>query len=227
MTQSSVRQIPWTRIGVESLAIVASILLAFFIDAWWDANRARSQERAILHDLRAELAINADRARRVAAFHALYGRRLTLLETMTDSAALSLPLDSAEAYIELGYAWQTFDPRTGTLDEITNSGRIELISNPETRRGLGDWRRRLSDVREEAALMTQGAERFLLRLTSYGPLPDTNLVRSNDRLLDVLNDRELMGLARAKVWYGEMYSGELTRHAAFADTILALLDGGN
>ena len=33
---SGSRLIPWKRIGVEAAAIVASILLAFAIDAWWD-----------------------------------------------------------------------------------------------------------------------------------------------------------------------------------------------
>jgi hypothetical protein len=34
-------QIPWTRIAVESIAIVASILVAFAIDAWWEERQER------------------------------------------------------------------------------------------------------------------------------------------------------------------------------------------
>ena len=32
---SDTREIPWKRLVVEGAAIVASILLAFAIDAWW------------------------------------------------------------------------------------------------------------------------------------------------------------------------------------------------
>ncbi|MDX1429633.1 MAG: hypothetical protein R3282_05060 [Rhodothermales bacterium] len=227
MAQSSIRQLPWARIFVESLAIVASILLAFLIDAWWDASRDRIEERAILADLRSELSSNVEVARRVAINHSVYGERMLRLETMTEDEARTMPPDSAQSYLVLGYAWPTFDPRTGTVDGVMSSGRIEVISDPEIRRLLGDWRGRLNDVREEADLVTRGAERFLVRLTEQGPLPDGDVEVSNDRLLSVLRSEELMGLARAKVWYGNMYSGELIRHAEFAEGILAVIDGQN
>ena len=40
--------IPWLRLGAESVAIVGSILLAFAIDAWWDARVERTEEQAHL-----------------------------------------------------------------------------------------------------------------------------------------------------------------------------------
>jgi hypothetical protein len=33
--------IPWKRLSAEGLAIVVSILLAFWIDAWWDTRKDR------------------------------------------------------------------------------------------------------------------------------------------------------------------------------------------
>ena len=48
--------IPWKRIIVEATAIVASILLAFAIDAWWESSKAAEDEieslGLILRDLR-------------------------------------------------------------------------------------------------------------------------------------------------------------------------------
>ncbi|VUX55771.1 conserved exported protein of unknown function, partial [uncultured Woeseiaceae bacterium] len=46
--------IQWKRLSVEAAAIVASILLAFTIDAWWDDKKEREDERAILSSLLAE-----------------------------------------------------------------------------------------------------------------------------------------------------------------------------
>ena len=43
--------VPWRRIIVESVAIILSILLAFAIDAGWDAFRERNQEKAFLESL--------------------------------------------------------------------------------------------------------------------------------------------------------------------------------
>ena len=45
-----------TRLLVEGAVIVASILLAFGIDAWWDARTERTQERALLTALAEDLA---------------------------------------------------------------------------------------------------------------------------------------------------------------------------
>jgi len=38
------QRVPWKRVGVEAVAIVGSILLAFAIDAWWDNRKAAQDE---------------------------------------------------------------------------------------------------------------------------------------------------------------------------------------
>jgi uncharacterized membrane protein YccC len=40
--------IPWKRIFAEGVAIVVSILLAFWIDAWWAAGRESDEVREML-----------------------------------------------------------------------------------------------------------------------------------------------------------------------------------
>lgn len=45
------RTIPWRRIAVEGIAIVASILLAFAIDAWWEDRQRAETEQVVLQTL--------------------------------------------------------------------------------------------------------------------------------------------------------------------------------
>ena len=40
--------IPWARFGVEAILIIASILAAFAIEAWWDSRSDRNEERVLL-----------------------------------------------------------------------------------------------------------------------------------------------------------------------------------
>ena len=54
------RRLPWTRIVAEGVVIVASILLAFAIDRWWEGRRDAAAETALLADLRGELVRNVD-----------------------------------------------------------------------------------------------------------------------------------------------------------------------
>lgn len=51
----NMREIPWARLLSEGAIIVASILLAFSIDAWWDDRQDREDEQAMLELLHAEL----------------------------------------------------------------------------------------------------------------------------------------------------------------------------
>ena len=48
------QSISWPRIIAEGVAIVASILIAFSIDAWWTERQAREQERNVLTNLLGE-----------------------------------------------------------------------------------------------------------------------------------------------------------------------------
>ena len=47
--------IPWKRPTVEAAAIVASILLAFAIDAWWEERESRSSAHLALVQMLAEM----------------------------------------------------------------------------------------------------------------------------------------------------------------------------
>lgn len=51
----STRSIPWPRIFAEGFAVVVSILLAFGIQAWWDARQDREAEREALELIHADL----------------------------------------------------------------------------------------------------------------------------------------------------------------------------
>jgi len=55
--------IEWNRLLLEGVVIVASILLAFAIDAWWDERQDRQAEGNQLLSIAAELESNAERIR--------------------------------------------------------------------------------------------------------------------------------------------------------------------
>jgi hypothetical protein len=53
-------KIHWKRLALEATAIVASILLAFAIDAWWDDRNEAQLERRMLSALLVEFEQNAE-----------------------------------------------------------------------------------------------------------------------------------------------------------------------
>ncbi len=55
------KTINWNQLAAEAVVIVASILLAFWIDAWWDGQKDRIEEREILVGLEVEFVDLRDR----------------------------------------------------------------------------------------------------------------------------------------------------------------------
>ena len=129
--------IRWSRILLEGVVIVGSILLAFGIQAWWDQRQERIAEAEYLAAVRDEIERNLDALDgniRVAqiAYDALQ-RAERLLETgvYRDSAAVFL--SSVLRGARSGGA-----PRVATavFDELTSTGRIVIIEDLDLRREI-------------------------------------------------------------------------------------------
>jgi hypothetical protein len=130
------RQIPWPRILAESVAIVVSILLAFWIQAWWDNRQEREDERAILTTLLAEL------SQRKAALDGgnVYHRaiRESARQLLDAAAGPNNRLNDQDLdHLLSDLTWYTSPPTVTELNSLVSSGNISLVSNRELRRRLG------------------------------------------------------------------------------------------
>lgn len=132
----------------EIVVVVASILIAFALDAWWDSAVERDQERALLAGLQAEFEQNraplderiSNHERLAAGAHAL----AALLDA-ADGDSVTVP----DSLLITLVVTPTFDPTLGTLEEAQSSGRTRLIRDGELRRRLRAWQGLWVDAREE------------------------------------------------------------------------------
>ena len=139
------------QIAVEATAIVASILLAFAIDAWWQDRQDRSDEQEILAGLKSEFVANLDTLTR----HLAYTRRdvqtleniVTLIESNQSSNANSIVL---ETFIEMTTP-ATTDLRNGTLNALLSSGRLEILQSKKLRILLAAWDGVMREVWDDQA----------------------------------------------------------------------------
>ena len=141
--------VPRWRLLAESAAVVISILLAFSIDAWWDGHREHRREQALMAGLledfrssRPDLESRLELARRMAE-----GTRgfLHLVSEGTPGETLTVP----DPLVLATLGGPTYEPVTNTLDAALAAGEIELLSDPALRSELANWRRTLSDTRED------------------------------------------------------------------------------
>jgi len=80
------QEIPWPRIFAEGAAIILSILLAFWIQAWWEGRQQQGDERIFLQSLLDDLSDKKQQLNRDKRYIAvIFESATTLLQTATDA----------------------------------------------------------------------------------------------------------------------------------------------
>lgn len=126
------RTIPWLRISVEGVAIVASILLAFAIDAWWDDRQRDESEQVVLQtlldDLRVKQVLLADMSK---FSEAIIESAETLLRAASNTEQM-LSEDSIDRLI--GDTWWVNNDAlwdSAPMSQLVVGGNLSLITNAE------------------------------------------------------------------------------------------------
>lgn len=151
------QQTPWKRVLLEGVVIVASILLAFAIDAWWNNRIEQQREHEQLVSMRAEFQASLSgldevltsvegHAENVESF-------IALLKAAGDEPAL-IPGPLLGSAI----TWRTSDVSTSTLDALMASGDLNLLRNVELRANLAGLPALLLDVTEDEIIAQDFAE---------------------------------------------------------------------
>lgn len=117
------------------MVIVASILMAFAIDAAWDARRERAEEARTVFGLEEEFRAYVETLEQSVAQSNVTLRRLGFLF----SGSEDVPIDSLDAaFWELLYA-PTWDRGSGARDALVASGQLELLRSEALRVSLAEW----------------------------------------------------------------------------------------
>ena len=123
---------------LEGLVIVASILLAFAIDAGWDEVREREQEQRLLAQLSDELALFIDNLGPNSRL--LSGRVETNIEQLLALVHESENVADDEWMTSLGFLPRAYEftAATPVIDLLTADGGLQLISDPAIREELSN-----------------------------------------------------------------------------------------
>jgi hypothetical protein len=136
------KDIQWKRIAAEGVAIVASILLAFWIDAWWDDRQNRAEERELLVGLEAEFVDLRARLDRWGKFNR---ESMILTEKFLSDSMTEMDVETVELLFSYVWVANVLDVG-GALDALLASGRLERISDREIRLRLAKWPDWLEDI---------------------------------------------------------------------------------
>jgi hypothetical protein len=142
---------------LEGAVIVASILLAFAIDAWWDGQQDRARERDYLALLASDLRSTLANDQRFAS----------TADTVLDPAMARLvrayyeptlpPADSVLAWLYDAIQVLVVQPRLGTAETLVSSGDLALIRSDSLRTAIRDY---ITDMTFFVGSQRRGADSF-------------------------------------------------------------------
>ena len=226
----------WGKLTAEAVAVVASILLAFGIDAAWDARQEGAAERAAIEALRVEMISNRERLARTIRYNEEASASVAAFLRLSPQQILSMPADSfppSSVHVRL-WAPFTFDPDLGATAAFI--GRRESSTAPvqALRRAVVNWDRRFVDAGEESAVLWGASRSVLELLTPYiaDLVPDSrgspglNLIRQDyrPRLARIRADPKVIAEVLAKFNLQGIYANELRGLLEATDEILGTLD---
>jgi hypothetical protein len=139
----------WRRIIAESVAVVASILLAFAIDAAWDHRQVLQEEQELLVGLEREFVESQFTLARSRELTTRTVEQLIRFLSMSADELAAIPSSASwyEVYFPIVITWQ--DPiGTGFLDATRSSGKLAMIRNAELRASLARFAVRLPLLQE-------------------------------------------------------------------------------
>jgi hypothetical protein len=232
---TATQNIPWARHAVEATAIVASILLAFAIDAWWSDREIDQWETAQLRALRDEFSANLKSLDIIVQSHDSTARSLeSLIVQIRDTNDATLVTVSDAALVPL-VAWRTSDISTGTLDSLLSSGKLAEIDNSDIRQSLAAWPSEVGDAQEDEILARDFVQSVVVQsLLGQGilepayrsrPLPgDLDEEIETDSSTTISISPELIDLATIRIIHSQMASKSLSQLRVRIRQILEIID---
>ncbi len=152
---TGVQKIPWKRLSVEAAAIVASILLAFSIDAWWQQKMALKEADALIGGLYSDFQASQSHLEEWLAGNKRVLRATTEFLDALRGAAINDGVLVSHEWIVAAVGAPTYSPTDSSLEAAIASGQIELIENMDLRNTLARWRQQLDDTREDELLIRE------------------------------------------------------------------------
>ena len=163
----------WREYLIEIIVIIVGILLAIALNNWNEKRKELVEEQIILKDLQRDFQDNLLQLQQKLEVAKRSDASIekvvhTLVNKEKDSiSSTELELLGAALVIRT-----TFDPKTGSMNEILGSGKLRVIQNKELRNKLSAWSSHLAEVTETEIRLKEADDRIYDYLFDNFPIAD-------------------------------------------------------
>jgi hypothetical protein len=227
------------RLLIEGAVIVASILLAFGIDAMWEERRESLEEAEVLANLEADFRENLQGVNTIIEAYETFADQVEKLIRLSPEEIRALSqTEVSRLMLSTANPW-SFDAVRGTTDTLVFGGRLVVLDDPRLRESLVTFLNRLSDSEEDVAYLRKGAQDVWAAEIRHGgpwtdptaevghvgeiPVPGFVPRATPEDLLSVRADPELMGHSKRFHINAAYYLAELERLRILIEEILDLI----
>jgi len=133
------QSMPWKRLSLEAAAIIASILLAFAIDAWWEDRQERVLEQQYLASLKADFQADIEELDEAIALAKSRGQLGRLIVSTIDKDRVE---GNPNAFIWAVYSSYllNFPSYTrATINDLLSTGNLQLLQNSNLKAAIAEY----------------------------------------------------------------------------------------
>lgn len=137
----------------EILLVMIGILLALQVNDWNSHRLEGHKEQRFLKNLKADFKTNlTELNKNYKNIEGAYQASMTLLEVIKDNSAINpTQVDTLlDAIINISF---NLDLNTTSINEISNTGSLNIISDPKLRKHISDWPVIVSDTKDDADIL--------------------------------------------------------------------------
>jgi hypothetical protein len=141
--------------------IVASILIAFSLEAWWDSRRTLDEERAALSAVREDFRAARQELDSVLVRNEKVVEVVGVVLAMNPEDIAKLDSDSVRVLLRYAYGGGlTFDPPTGALQALLYAGTLGDIRNRVLAAELSAWPGLMDEIDEDQVFIIDSYNRL-------------------------------------------------------------------
>lgn len=136
---TNTNNIQWGRTAAEGVAIVVSILLAFWIDTWWEDQKEARFEVVYLQELQEDFELNKSTLEIMTARLEGIIRSTLVLQEQSALASPSLPVAELNENFRSITRMATLIPVNRAYANLTGSGDLRLIQSRPLKNALAEY----------------------------------------------------------------------------------------
>lgn len=151
----------WGSAFRDMVLIVASILIAFSLEAWWDSRRTLDEERAALSAVREDFRAARQELDSVLVRNEKVVEVVRVVLAMNPEDIAKLDSDSVRVLLRYAYGGGlTFDPPTGALQALLYAGTLGDIRNRVLAAELSAWPGLMDEIDEDQVFIIDSYNRL-------------------------------------------------------------------